>query len=270
DEFLRLQACKEYKPPQEQLDAFAMLLMTEPAVPIADVARCAAAPLLRDGITGVYDRLWGLLFSAVGQLTEYNDKLVQFTVELQKLLPEMPAFDSFCTEMAFPTCDVRPGTANVATERQAITNYHAFIAKLVALDIPFFQHEIRRGGNMLRYTLEAAPWEQYHWADIEDAYASDDSEYEDWKNNQLEIYNVRTLDGVIPAAVEWVKYCGSHMYHQEGELFEYPMRNAKWNGAQGWSKERFAFWRSRFEWVATVTALFMRTKMLAKWAAECM
>lgn len=73
--------------------------------------------------------------------------------------------------------------------------------------------------------------------------------------------DVRTLDGWVPAAAQWIKYCGREIYDKTGFLgAEWP---SKWSGEAGWSKERWGFWKERFAWIAKVTALDRSTRNTA-------
>ena len=68
---------------------------------------------------------------------------------------------------------------------------------------------------------------------------------------------------------------GQRLYEMEGDLSgEYDWQdeelNSKWTGGKGYSKERFAFWRERFEWITTVTALEKSTQRIARECAERM
>ncbi|KAF2677740.1 hypothetical protein K458DRAFT_491678 [Lentithecium fluviatile CBS 122367] len=246
DELLRTHAAGTFAPFPEQIAAF-YTLFTDTAVPAAKVARDAAAPIIRDPTHNeCFDRLWALLFDTISQLPEHKDKFVQ------PIPPMSP-----------------PNVVDFARKRQAIVNHHAFVAKLAALDIA---DQIHRGDDLMCTILESAPWERYHRDFVEDAYESDNSGYSAWRDEYLEQFSVRTLNGIIPAVVEWIKYAGTDMYNMKGELMgERPVyRNPKWDGPKGWSKDRFAFWRYHLKWAVTVTALSMKTKRLAKWAAECM
>lgn len=51
---------------------------------------------------------------------------------------------------------------------------------------------------------------------------------------------------------------------------EYDFDATTWTGSRGWSKERFAYWRERFEWISKVTILEKKTKEDAREAAELM
>ncbi|GAB1195402.1 hypothetical protein APSETT444_004661 [Aspergillus pseudonomiae] len=89
-----------------------------------------------------------------------------------------------------------------------------------------------------------------------------DEEYNDKRDHFLEEIDIRTLNGWIPGAAQWIMLCGKEIYEMEGSMGrEWP---TKWTGTEGWSKERWAFWRQRFEWASTVTALDRKTRQLAR------
>ena len=163
-------------------------------------------------------------------------------------------------------------------KRQAQINQHAFLAKLSAQEIPEYD-QIGRAGYTLRSTCELAPWEKVHFPMIEELYDEDDSDNEeDWpkiRDEKLELHSIRTLNAKVPAAAQWIKMTGQRLYEMEGDLSgEYDWQdeelNSKWTGGKGYSKERFAFWRERFEWITTVTALEKSTQRIARECAERM
>jgi hypothetical protein len=118
----------------------------------------------------------------------------------------------------------------------------------------------------LRKTLEKAPWEKFHHEDIEqelqDLDSDEDDEYCEVRDRLLEEIDVRALNGWVPAAAQWIKHCGKEIYAMEGSMGrEFP---TKWTGSEGWSQERWAFWRERFDWISQVTALDRKTRRIAR------
>jgi hypothetical protein len=83
------------------------------------------------------------------------------------------------------------------------------------------------------------------------------------------------LNAKIPAAAKWLKHVGERLYQMQGEMameheWQNEKLNVKWTGPKGYSKERFAFWRERFEWMTRVTALEKETQKMARECAERM
>lgn len=116
---------------------------------------------------------------------------------------------------------------------------NAFSAKLCSQGLPP-GGEIQRGGKVLRTTLEK-PWSPAE---------------------------IKALDGWVPAAHQWIKYCAYELYVQDGDMgSEWP---SKWKGKKGWSKERWAFWKQRFQWVTTLSPLKDSTREIAEWCVERM
>jgi hypothetical protein len=158
-------------------------------------------------------------------------------------------------------------------KRQAQVNQHTFLAKLSSRGVPKYD-QIGRAGFTLRSTCEFAPWEKVHFPKIEEQY--DEEEEEDWpetRDQDLELHRIRILDAKVPAAAQWIKLTGQRLYEMDGELEgEYEWQNealnSKWTGGKGHSKERFAFWSERFEWITTVTALEKSTQRIAMECAE--
>jgi Protein of unknown function (DUF3632) len=157
-------------------------------------------------------------------------------------------------------------------KRQAWLNLNLFSIKLSQLGIPEFD-DTKRGLGVLRLTLEEAPWEQYNYPEIDEREDEDDPDDEDfleWKAKELETKDVRTLNGYAPAAAAWIKQLGKVIYEKEGPTGEYDWIKTKWTGDKVWSKARFHFWRERFEWIASVTALDRKTRNEALSVAELM
>jgi len=154
-------------------------------------------------------------------------------------------------------------------------NQHAFLAKLSTRGVPEFD-QIGRAGFTLRSTCEFAPWEKVHFPDIEEWY--DEEDEEDWpatRDRELELVNIKILNAKIPAAAQWIQITGQRLYEMEGKLegehdWQDEALNSKWKGGKGWSKERFVFWRERFEWMTTITALEKSTQRIARDCAERM
>ncbi|KAF2638024.1 hypothetical protein P280DRAFT_405719 [Massarina eburnea CBS 473.64] len=227
------------------------------------------------------DYLWHILEEAVDQFTDDIDKFVDFVVELQKLpdgdrvFEQLPQFRNHWTEFGYRMTDWPSDEEDREAKRQAQTNQHAFLAKLSTRGVPEYD-QIGRAGFTFRSTCEFAPWEIVHFPDIEERYDEEDDE--DWpetRDRELELYSIKILNAKVPAAAQWIRWVGQRVYEMEGEIegeFEWQNEalNSKWNGEKGCSKERFAFWRKRFEWISTVTALEKDTQRIARECAELM
>ncbi|PYI04438.1 hypothetical protein BO78DRAFT_471299 [Aspergillus sclerotiicarbonarius CBS 121057] len=159
-------------------------------------------------------------------------------------------------------------------ERERFLNANIFTIKLHYRLPPHSESKVMIGYGSwgLMKTLESTPWEKYHHPRIE-AYlehCEDDDSYNEARDEELEILDIRTLNGFVPAAAVWIEYCGKEIYEKEGSLGqEYPAYD-KWTGPKGWSKERWALWKGRFEWISTVTALDRKTRKIAKGVMEQM
>jgi Protein of unknown function (DUF3632) len=147
---------------------------------------------------------------------------------------------------------------------------NAFGAKLSTFRVPALD-ERSRAGAVMRNTLEKAPWETYHHPDLENEEDPDWDEYPAWRAHEFELRDIKTLNGTVPAAAVWIKINGKGLYEMEGKMNdEYDFDATTWTGSRGWSKERFAYWRERFEWISKVTILEKKTKEDAREAAELM
>ncbi|KAL5357690.1 hypothetical protein BJX96DRAFT_145025 [Aspergillus floccosus] len=271
--FITAQSQKKYPAPANMLSAIKTLLM-DPSTPPSAAAREAVSCFIKESSPDPdYTSLWPLLFETIGQFTEQNDRLVDFVAELQSLTDCNGAFrrldglSEYMTEFVFDYVD-RPFYDSQRDEkRQGWVNVNAFAAKLYARGIRA-NHvgHLRHGGWVLRKTLEKAPWEKFHHEDIEqeleDLDDEEEDEYCELRDRLLEEIDIRTLNGWVPAAAQWIKHCGKEIYAMEGSMGrEFP---TKWTGSEGWSKERWAFWRERFGWISLVTALDRKTRRTAK------
>lgn len=165
---------------------------------------------------------------------------------------------------------------------QAQLNQHAFCAKLSTnQDVPEID-QIGRAGFVLRSTCEFAPWERVHFPEIEEYYdppEDGDEENDEWwqthRDVELERSSIKILDIKVPLAAEWLRVVGPRLYHMEGRLegewdWQTDVLNVKWKGEKGWSKERWVFWKERFEWMTKVTALEKWTQRTAGDCADMM
>ncbi|KAF2833554.1 hypothetical protein CC86DRAFT_365421 [Ophiobolus disseminans] len=286
EEFLTSQAQNEYPPPPEMLSAFRKLF-TETSTPMSAIAKEAATPIIAaipnetEPSNPDCGYLWRILKDAVDQFPKDTDKFADFVVELQ-MLPDgdhvfkyLPQFRHHWTEFGFTINDWPSDEEDRDALRQAQTNQHSFLAKL-STHKQVESDQIGRAGFTLRSTCEFAEWEKLHFPDIEEWYDPEDEE--DWpatRDRELELVSIKILNAKIPAAAQWIQITGQRLFEMEGELEgEYDWQeealNVKWKGGKGWSKERFAFWRERFELYSTATALEKSTQRIAKDCAERM
>ncbi|EAW23643.1 DUF3632 domain-containing protein [Aspergillus fischeri NRRL 181] len=282
--FITAQSRKKYPAPASMLSAIKSLL-ADPSTPPSAAAREAVSCYIQETNPDPdYTSLWPLLFATIGKFTDQNDRLVDFIAELHSLTECNGAFSrldglsEYMTEFVFDyQLQAQTDKADVDhpyydpqrdEKRQAWVNVNSFAAKLYARGIRA-NHvgHLRHGGWVLRKTLEKAPWEKVHHEDIEQELEDldnddDDEEYCELRDHLLEEIDIRTLNGWVPAAAQWIRHCGREIYAMEGSMGrEFP---TKWTGSEGWSKERWAFWKERFEWVSLVTALDRKTRRIAK------
>lgn len=95
----------------------------------------------------------------------------------------------------------------------------------------------------------------------------------------LELKDVGLLNNTIPAAAIWIKKAGERLYELSGDMdygtfFEIPedWQRSDFGDELGWSKERFGFWKERFELISNLEAepVTQVTRDLAKEAAKTM
>ncbi|KNG85045.1 hypothetical protein ANOM_006966 [Aspergillus nomiae NRRL 13137] len=273
ESFLAEQAVQKWPPREDTLTAFRFLL-TDSSVSPAEVAKMALSCATTEANSiPEYGDIWSVLMAAVERFPEQSDRLVDFTVALQQLPHydgEMHELDGLAMHLAEFTFNHADHSFNETTrdqERRGFVNANLFTAKLY-LRIPRpnpFGFFIGFGSQVLRKTLESAPWEKFHHPRIE-AYLEDVEEdwlYEKLRDEELEEIDIRTLNGFVPAAAVWIEYCGKEIYDKAGSLGREIPAWDKWTGPEGWSKERWAFWKKRFEWISTVTALDRTTRRIA-------
>jgi hypothetical protein len=117
----------------------------------------------------------------------------------------------------------------------------------------------------IKKPLEKTPWDSEEDPDkIE--------EYPPRRAHQLELRKIETLNSTVPAAAVWFTINGKGLYEFECDEVgnEAPWNQTNWKGPKGWSKERFAYWRERFEWISNVSELDVETREAAKEAVEAM
>lgn len=100
-DFLSEQEKKKYSATPEELSAL-RILFADPSVPVSQVAQVITKPIIEENhraktnpekpSTYEYSIIWRTIADAVRQLTEYNDKLVELVVEIQKTPDEYVAF----------------------------------------------------------------------------------------------------------------------------------------------------------------------------------
>ncbi|GFF60131.1 hypothetical protein IFM51744_10186 [Aspergillus udagawae] len=276
--FVTAQSQKKYAPPTHMLSAIRSLL-ADPSTPPSAAAREAVSSFIAESNPDPdYTSLWPLLFAAMGKFTGQNDRLVDFVAELKSLSDCNGAFgrldglSEYMTEFVFDYVDHPFYDSRRDEKRQSWVNVNSFAAKLYARGVRANNvGHLRHGGWVLRKTLEKAPWEKFHHEDIEQELEDldndeDEDEYCKQRDLLLEEIDIRSLNGWVPAAAQWIRHCGKEIYEMEGSMGrEFP---TKWTGSEGWSKERWSFWKERFEWISFVTALDRKTRRIAKEMVE--
>ncbi|KAE8419505.1 hypothetical protein BDV36DRAFT_282158 [Aspergillus pseudocaelatus] len=206
--FLAEQAAQKWPPREDTLTAFRLLLTDYSVLPYGDI--------------------WSVLMAAVERFPEQSNRLVDFTVALQQLpnfdgeMHELDGLAMHLTEFTFNHADHSFNEATRDQERRGLVNVNVFTAKLY-LRIPRpnkFGFLIGFGSQVLRKTLESAPCEKFHHPRIE-AYIEDVDEgwlYNKLRDEELEVIDIRTLNGFVPPAAVWIEYCGKEIYDKGGSL----------------------------------------------------
>ncbi|KAI2630111.1 hypothetical protein GGS21DRAFT_492223 [Xylaria nigripes] len=193
------------------------------------------------------DVFWFVLGDAVNKLTSQNDKLVELIIKLQRLpdgkgvlgpnpwWSDLPYFNNYWTEWQQFQFEHKPESLDYASNCQANVNRNAFLAKMTARrgKVPVLDQR-DRGGEALRQALEHTP----------------------------------VVDADVLAAEPWLTYCADSLYDRclEGGLmsWEYPHTGTNFGVQKGWSKQRWQYWRKRFEEISTTARTSQAVKGVAK------
>ncbi|KAG5917190.1 hypothetical protein E4U42_007358 [Claviceps africana] len=288
-EFIAAEMEKESPLIPEQLKALTTFF-TDADVPTSQIAHDLTRPVISlhqaakkdPELLNTFDhgRLWSSLADAIGQLPDYIDKIVDLVVEIQKVsdpdghFSSMVDYRQYWTGFAYDFKVPSSNDPEREAKRQAWINMNSFCAKISKLRIPELD-ERSRAAWVFKETLERAPWEQFHHPDIDEELDEDPDDEVVAENcaYELECRDVRVLEYWAPAAAVWMKIDARGIYEMEGKISEADEQDwnpTTWKGPKGWSKERFAYWMERFEWISKVTVLKRSTRKDAADAAECM
>ncbi|KAL9114198.1 MAG: hypothetical protein Q9187_007509 [Circinaria calcarea] len=144
-------------------------------------------------------------------------------------------------------------------------NYNAFAARIVADGICDLK---RVGIRTLRNALEREPWKRPSHVENIRGY-----------DRELAMYrsSIRHLDCLVPAAAQWIFHAGHMIFHLQDEWRasqdpgeDQGFGEGLWKGKNGFCRERWDFWKSRFTWVQGLKELEFETKAVAKQAVERM
>ncbi|OJJ82137.1 DUF3632 domain-containing protein [Aspergillus glaucus CBS 516.65] len=188
--------------PPTLLSAFTKLL-TDPTIPAIDLAHEAVNPLPREHAYApepkppITEILYAMLIDAVKNLTEMNNRLVDFTEALEGSPGgEYKNLDGLAMEIDEFSWGLHDGGGARQQNRQTWFNLNAYTAKLAAVGLPD-SWAIYRGGRVLQKALERN-WQQW---------------------------DMGSLDGYMPAAAIWIRHCGSRIYQ---ERWEYWKKRFEW------------------------------------------
>ncbi|KAK7999700.1 hypothetical protein PG990_012300 [Apiospora arundinis] len=177
-------------------------------------------------------------------------------------------------------------------------------------DVKLLLDQRSRGGSLLRWALERTPWDEssptyqppYPPMDTEDAIiiggdsdsdeeedegedgkgedgneeddGDEEAEEDDDDDEMMPNDKITVLDALVPAAAQWIKYCPQQMYEMAaagGEMGgEYETNGTNFGTKMGYSLERWAYWRKRFEEMSTMEELEDGTRCAAKESMERM
>ncbi|KAG6006791.1 hypothetical protein E4U21_006682 [Claviceps maximensis] len=289
EDFVEAEINKDVPLCLEQMEAFTTFLL-DPDVPVSQIADELTSPVIRlhqaakkdPSLMATFDheRIWNSIADAIGQLPQCIDRLVDLVVEIQTVRdPDdhfgcMIDYRKYWGENAYEFQIPRSYDPAREAKRQAWINMNAFSAKISKHRVPELDDR-QHSAWVIKEALERAPWEQYHHPDIDEQLDDDpdDELVADECAYELECRDIRALEYWAPAAAMWLKIDPRGIYEMEGSISEaddedwYP---TMWKGQKGWSKERFAYWMERFEWISKVTVLSRQTRNDAADAARNM
>ncbi|KAJ5594176.1 uncharacterized protein N7459_000384 [Penicillium hispanicum] len=221
--FLAEWAQDDHPPAPQTLSAWRRLL-SDPSIPASSVAKEAVSHWAQRRVANPDPiSIWRLMWDSVQKFTDHNDRIVDFLDELRKLpdcdgaFQSLPGLSEDMTEFIFDYLDHAWSPTIRDAERIGWKNVNLFTVKMHIRGIHSNgSGQLCRGSWVVRKTLEKAPWETFHHADIEDYIESwdsdsDDEEYCKRRDCELETIDIRTLDGWVPAAAQWFIYLGKEM-----------------------------------------------------------
>jgi hypothetical protein len=138
---------------------------------------------------------------------------------------------------------------------------HEFLAMLSADNLPNLDFRARAGPLLCR-TTEETPW------DPNSVTAA--GPVDDWDPKERAGNQVSRLDVDVPACLSWFQTCAGDLYDMADHTDAQPMRwedgdrLTNWTGPKGWSLERWAYWRRRFEEIADMEVLKPETREMAR------
>ncbi|CAG9982042.1 unnamed protein product [Clonostachys byssicola] len=277
---------------------------------ISELASRIAEPYIKPSGESPVAGLWFAIQDAVDKLPSQNDKLAALVIALQRLpdgkgvsgpepwFSHLPEFDNHWTEwVAMSFGDLKEDDPNRQANRQAWVNQNSFMAKITAQagGVEKLREERQRGGVCLRMALERTPWDknsptyQAPPGPMEDAMTFSDDEDNDKDEDGVEggeeddeeeeeeaDPNTKTtvLDALVPAAAQWIIHCPRELYEKAvegGEMdSEYDHNGTNFGTKKGWSLDRWAYWRKRFEEISNMENLEDSTRRIAKASVEKM
>ncbi|KAH9883822.1 hypothetical protein F4778DRAFT_788191 [Xylariomycetidae sp. FL2044] len=285
--FIETQRKRDGAPAAEQLDALEELFI-DPHASVSDIAARINRPLFQairekpDGRANATEitccHIWSTINDAIKELTDVNDKLAELA---HFMLPcdgtvcadtNVWYFNMEWREFAFSFKQPSSTDPDRKAKCQPWINMNAFCAKLSAYGNPEPQ-VIQHADWIIRRTLEKTPWEVYHHTDLDEEQDFYKEEWPAHRDYWLETREIRTLNYWVPGTAVWFKFNSKGIYDLEGPMeheYDWNTVDCNWKGPKGWSKERFAYWVERFDWISKVTALELETRQLARESAQAM
>lgn len=159
-------------------------------------------------------------------------------------------------------------------KKQAWVNINNFCATLSKTRTPELD-ERSLSAWVLKEALEKAPWEEASHPDLEEMLEEDpdDEVVAEEVAYEYESRKVGVLEYWVPAAAAWMNIDAKGILEMKGRISvadDEEWEPTLWRGRKGWSRERFEFWRGRFEVISGMEKLSESTRNEAVEAVRCM
>ncbi|MCJ1475104.1 hypothetical protein MMC13_003764 [Lambiella insularis] len=228
-----------------------------------------------DGNT-LWTWIWSLISDAAKQLPDQHHHLADFVVALQrlpgaivvenrlfqeeKLWSELPGMQEYWRDLVYINIDCAdPDKIERCQDDIHINLFTAKLSTRVVSGVDFLEPSTKA----LIETLEIALWDENLHAGV---HLSEDEQI------QRAHSSVWFLNLWIPLAANLITISGDALYRKEGQIKLWVKGNGrtKWKGREGFSKERWMFWKECFQWVSMLTEVRDLTRALATRAEEAM
>ena len=147
-----------------------------------------------------------------------------------------------------------PRTPEKLVRHEEWVNLNAFLARITAGQVVDMKH---MAIWTLRSALEDEMWNRQFPAAMSSVGLTHKT-------------TIHILDGLLPGAVQWILLAGRVVHNAEDDYGTIAHGGDLFTGKEGFSRERWDFWMTRFRWVQEQSELDQETRDLASKAVEVM